>query len=155
MTVSGSVPTRGMKHLIFLFLRFGNDVKYGVEFHRFTRNASRVWHDQVGFGSVLMGTRIGSQVPSAYTAMCGIPRESKKSIKLIKKPNQVKLLFSSQVISINQLYAVSRTQQGRQRKPNGKIHRSILSAEFWRLCVLSGGTQRRTLPRHQSEEIKI
>ena len=52
--------------------------------------------------------------------------------------------------------AVSCTQQSRQREPSVTTpHRSPLSAEFWRHCVLSGGTQRRTLPRHQSEEIKI
>ena len=36
-----------------------------------------------------------------------------------------------------------------------KTTRSPLYAEFWRHCVLSGGNQRRALPRHQSEEIKI
>ena len=36
-----------------------------------------------------------------------------------------------------------------------KRRRSPLYAEFWRHCVLSGGTQRRALPRHQSEEMKI
>ena len=40
-------------------------------------------------------------------------------------------------------------------EPSVKTHRSPLSAEFWRHCVLSGGTQRRALPRHQSEEMKI
>ena len=46
----------------------------------------------------------------------------------------------------NQLHAVSRTQQ---RGPTVKTLRFPLSAEFWRHCVLSGGTQRRTLLRHQ------
>ena len=36
-----------------------------------------------------------------------------------------------------------RTQQGRQREPSIKTLRSPFSAEFWRHCVLSGGTQRR------------
>ena len=54
---------------------------------------------------------------------------------------------------LNQLHAVSRTQQGRQREPSLKM-RSPLSAEFWRHCVLSVGTQRRALPRHQSEEMQ-
>ena len=58
-------------------------------------------------------------------------------------------------IKSNQLHAVSRTKQGRQREPSVKTLRSPLSAEFWRHCVLSGGTQRCTLPRHQSEEMKI
>ena len=53
--------------------------------------------------------------------------------------------------TLNQLHAVSRTRQGRQREPSVKILRSPLSAEFWRHCVLSGSTQRRA-PRHQSEE---
>ena len=33
--------------------------------------------------------------------------------------------------------------------------RTPLSTEFWRHCVLNGGTQRRTLPRDQNEEMKI
>ena len=47
---------------------------------------------------------------------------------------------------MNQLHAVSRTQQGRQREPSVKPLRSTLSAEFWRHWMLSGGTQRRALP---------
>ena len=38
---------------------------------------------------------------------------------------------------------------------NVKTLDSPLSAEFWKHCVLSGGTQRRALPRHQSEEMNI
>ena len=56
---------------------------------------------------------------------------------------------------LNQLYAVSRSQQSRQRESSVKTLRSSLSAEFWRHCVLSGETQRRALPRHQSEEMEI
>ena len=55
----------------------------------------------------------------------------------------------------NQLHAVSRTKQGRQREPSVKTLRSQLPAEFWRHCVLSGRTQRRAQPRHQSEEMEI
>ena len=44
----------------------------------------------------------------------------------------------------NQLHALFRKQQGRQREPSVKTIHSPLSAEFWRHCVLSGGTQRRT-----------
>ena len=40
-------------------------------------------------------------------------------------------------------HSVCRTQQGRQREPSVKTLRSSLFAEFWRHCVLSGGTQRR------------
>ena len=58
-------------------------------------------------------------------------------------------------LSLTQLHTVSRTLQGRQREPSVKTLRSPLSAEFWRHCVLSGGSQRRPLSRHQSEEIKI
>ena len=54
-----------------------------------------------------------------------------------------------------QLHAVSRTQQGRQREPSVKTLRSPLSAEFWRHCVLSGGTQGRALPRHQNENVNV
>ena len=56
---------------------------------------------------------------------------------------------------LNQFHAVSRTQQGRQREPTVKILRSSLSVEFWRHCLLSGRTQRHTLPRHQSEEMEL
>ena len=49
-----------------------------------------------------------------------------------------------------QLLAVSGTQQGRQREPSVK---TLL--QFWKHCMLSGGTKRRPLPRHQSEEIEI
>ena len=55
------------------------------------------------------------------------------------------------VTVLNQLYAVSRTREGRQRTPRVKT----LSAEFWRHCVLSGGIQRRALPQDQSEEMEI
>ena len=54
-----------------------------------------------------------------------------------------------------QLHAVSRTQQGSQREPSVKTLRSRLSAEFWKHCVLGGGTQRHALPRHQSEKMEI
>ena len=55
----------------------------------------------------------------------------------------------------NQLHALSRTQRGRQRETSVKSLRSPLSAEFWRHCVLSGGTQSRALPRHHIEEMII
>ena len=54
----------------------------------------------------------------------------------------------------NQLHAVSRTQQGKQREPSVKTLRSPLSAEFWRQCVLSGRNQCRILPRHLNENIQ-
>ena len=54
----------------------------------------------------------------------------------------------------HQLHTVSRTQQGRQREPSDETLRSPLSADFWRHSVLRGRTQRRALPRHQSEEIE-
>ena len=57
--------------------------------------------------------------------------------------------------SINQLHAVSRTLQVRQREPSVKTLSTPLSAGFWRHCVLSGRTQRRACPRHQTEEIEI
>ena len=56
---------------------------------------------------------------------------------------------------INQLHAVYRSQQGRQRELYVKTLRSPLSAEFWKHCVLSGRTQRHALARHQREEIEI
>ena len=68
------------------------------------------------------------------------------------------MYFNNQILFyyvLNQLHAVSRTLQGRQREPSVKTLRSPLSAEFWRHCVLSGRTQRRACPRHQSEEMEI
>ena len=56
-------------------------------------------------------------------------------------------------IKLNQIHAVSRTQQRRQKEPSVKTLRSPLSVEFWRYCVLSSGTQRRALPRHQRERL--
>ena len=42
-------------------------------------------------------------------------------------------------------YAVLRMQQGRQKEPSVKTLRCTFSTEFWRNCVLSGGTQRHSL----------
>ena len=55
----------------------------------------------------------------------------------------------------NQLHAICRIQQSRQREPSVKALHTLLSAETWRHCLLSGKTQRRALPGHQSEEMKI
>ena len=49
-----------------------------------------------------------------------------------------------------QFHAVSRTKRGRE--PGVKTLRSTFSTELWRNSVLS---QRRTLPQHQSGEMKI
>ena len=54
----------------------------------------------------------------------------------------------------NQLHAVSRIQL---RESSVKAHRSSLSAEFLRVGVLRGGTQRRAfalVPERKSENIK-
>ena len=56
---------------------------------------------------------------------------------------------------IYHFHAVSRTQHGRQREHSVKTLRSPLSAKFWRHCVLNGGTQRRALHRHESEEMEL
>ena len=53
------------------------------------------------------------------------------------------------------LHAVSRILHGSQRESSVKTLRSLFSADSWRHCVLSGRTQRRALPRHQSEEMEI
>ena len=57
----------------------------------------------------------------------------------------------------NQLHAVSRTQQGRQRKPSTRTLRASVYAKFQGHCVLSGGTQRRTLPdlERRNENINL
>ena len=61
-------------------------------------------------------------------------------------------MYITTIFYNNQLHTVFRIQQGRQRAHSVKTLRSPLSTEFWRHCVLSGRTQRRALPRHQSEE---
>ena len=58
-------------------------------------------------------------------------------------------------IKLNQLHAVSRTLQGRQRKPSVKTLLSPLSNSGGIAYCVRGRTQRRALPRHQSEEMKI
>ena len=52
----------------------------------------------------------------------------------------LKMITLYNIFKKNQLHVVSRTQQGRQREPSVKTLRSHLTAEFWRQCVLSGGT---------------
>ena len=84
-----------------------------------------------------------------------------QTLGLIKSINKLSSIFDMyekdlyEKVKLYQLHALSRTQQGRQREPGVKIFRSPLSAEFWRHCVLSSGTQRCALPRHQGEEMKI
>ena len=57
---------------------------------------------------------------------------------------------------MNQLHAVSRTQQGRQREPSVRTLRSPLPADFWRHCVLSSGTPRFTsTPERRNENINV
>ena len=59
------------------------------------------------------------------------------------------------MIFFYQLHAVYHTKQGRQREHSVKTLRSPLFEslpEFGKYCVLSGGTQRRSLPRHQGEQ---
>ena len=66
-----------------------------------------------------------------------------------RKKNQAditkKLVLTNFKSKSNQLHAVSRAQQGRQKDPSVKTLRSPLFAEFWRQCVLSGRTQPPTL----------
>ena len=54
----------------------------------------------------------------------------------------LKLLFNSRV-KINDIIVINR-----QKKPSVETLLSPLSSEFWRLSVLSGGTQRRKAFRH-------
>ena len=57
--------------------------------------------------------------------------------------NNVKHIYTYRLCRwINHLYAVSCTQQGRQRDPSVKTLHSPLFAEFWRHCVLRGRTQK-------------
>ena len=55
--------------------------------------------------------------------------------------NNMRLLFV--VTLVVRLYVKKPT-------PSVKTLRSPLSAEFWRHCVLSGGSQRRALPRNDN-----
>ena len=57
-----------------------------------------------------------------------------------------------------QLHTVSRTQQGRQRKPSVKTLCSLISVNIWRHCVFSGGTQHRAFPstpEQRNENINV
>ena len=71
------------------------------------------------------------------------------------KTHFVYKLFGKRFCKGNGIFAVSRTQQGRQGEPSAKTLCFLLSAEFWRHCVLNSGTQCRPLPKHQSEEMEI
>ena len=77
------------------------------------------------------------------------------SIDLYTRALDVLLFIEVYQVKSNQLHAVSRTLQGRQREPSVKTLRSPLFAVFWRHCVVSGRAQRRACPRHQSEEMEI
>ena len=59
------------------------------------------------------------------------------------------------LIFFSQLHVVFYILQGRPRKRSIKTLHAPLSTEFWWHCVFSGGTQRRTLTQHPSEEMKI
>ena len=50
---------------------------------------------------------------------------------VLQRRKSIYYLHISLLNQKNQLHAVSRTQQGRQRKPKVKTLRSPLSAEFW------------------------
>ena len=63
-----------------------------------------------------------------------------------------KLPFNYYIFVAFQRHLVSRTQQGRQRESSVMTVRSPFSAELWRHFLLSGGSQRRALPLHDSEE---
>ena len=58
-------------------------------------------------------------------------------------------------IFLYQLHAISCTQQSKQRESRVKTLRSKVSAGFRKHCVLSGETQRRVLPRHRGEDMKL
>ena len=66
-----------------------------------------------------------------YTSYRFIPSAS------VERINYFNLLSLVKQIKLNQLHAVSRTQQGRQRELCVKTLRSPLSAEFWRHYALS------------------
>ena len=74
-------------------------------------------------------------------------------IKIIH--HNIPLMHFELITQLNKSTSRCGIQQGRQGQLSIKTLRSLLSAKFWRHFVLSGGTQRRALPRHQSEETKI
>ena len=59
---------------------------------------------------------------------------------------------NNQKISFTLYLAHSRIGRGNLILGHSVAH---FRAEFWMHCVLSGGTQRRALPRYQGKEIKI
>ena len=65
-------------------------------------------------------------------------------------------ISSKNQIKKNHLHAVSCTQQCKKGNLvlRVKTFHPSLSAEFWRHYMLSGGTQRRAWPWHQSEEVQ-
>ena len=79
--------------------------------------------------------------------MCGITELnaecyldlSEENARVIKFDGVQTLLFYCDVLIIimNQLHAVSRGHQGRQREPSVNYPPS---AEFWRHCMLKGGS---------------
>ena len=85
--------------------------------------------------------RVGAKYKIYIYSMCIILCRSAIKIKNIRTESFLDVFLQN---FKNQLHAVSRTQQVRQREPSIKTLRSPLSAEFWRHCVLSGRTQRRT-----------
>ena len=76
-----SVRTRTNE--IYNILRSGNEAKSGFEFHDSIHNASKIPRN-VENGSVFMGTEcLNNRFPSAYSVMCDIDREARKSEKKI------------------------------------------------------------------------
>ena len=66
-----------MKYLIFSFLRSGNEIERGVEFHHLVRNAINQNSAESGSGSDLMGMECLSTRFPGSTVMYGIQREAK------------------------------------------------------------------------------
>ena len=72
--------------------------------------------------------------------------------KKVKSRERPKFLYACYILpknKINQLHAVSRTHQDRQREHSVNTFRSPLSTEFWGHYVLSDETQRRKLQLHR------
>ena len=130
----GSSPSRRkwIEWKLFSFLQSGNKIKRGASFHN-SNPTRRLRH------SVPECLTLDSLCLSAsqyYSTQINI-----KFIIILCRYSHPGVIYIWLTL---QLHAVSCTQQGRQREPSVKTHRSSLSAEVWRHCVLSGGTQSRS-----------
>ena len=71
------------KYSIFLFSRFGSEAKYDVDCHHLILNDKKQ--------SILT---LGSQILSAYLAICGVKNETKQNIMNFQLPGPESLFYT-------------------------------------------------------------